>query len=173
MKTPYKISKELGVSPQAVYKKITDEFNNQFNNHMQKYDNGKLLLDEVAEQALRALFEKTIEPTIEPVVEPTIEPVVQQLLNQKDAEISYLRLRVEVLEAELNTERSHSREMFEQVARIAENQQTLSGMDKTIPLLTDKKKKWFQFWKKNRLPFSERVGAVRSNEVEQPTTKDS
>jgi len=62
MKTPYQIAKELNVSPQAIYKRLTDEFNNQFNNHIQRTQKGRYLLDAVAEQGLKDLFNQVQQP---------------------------------------------------------------------------------------------------------------
>jgi len=143
MKSPYQIAKELNVTPQAVYKRITDEFNNQFNNHIQRKSDGRYLLDPVAERAIKELFNQTIEL----VVQPTIEPVEQQLLNQLNSENAFLRERIERLEEELNIERAHGREIAERLAQIVENEQKLIGMDK-MPLIEDKKRSWFGFMKK-------------------------
>jgi len=62
VKSPYQIAKELNVSPQAVYKRMTDEFTNQFTNHIQRTEKGKYKLDEVAEQGLKELFNRVVQP---------------------------------------------------------------------------------------------------------------
>ena len=164
MKSPYQIAKEIKVSPQAVYKKLTDEFNNQFNDHIQRTEKGKYLLDEVAEQALKELFNQVVQP----VQQQTIEPVQQSLLNQLNTENSFLRARIEALEDELKTERTHSREQTDklsdlaaQLAELTRNNQILLGAEqsKTNPALLmggelpepdetkQKKKSIFSFWK--------------------------
>jgi hypothetical protein len=165
VKSPYQIAKELKVSPQAVYKKLTDAFNNQFNNHIQRTEKGKYLLDEVAEQALKDMFNKLVQP----VQQQNIEPVEQPLLNQLNTENSFLRTRIEALEEELKTERNHSREQTDklsdlamQLAELTRNNQILLGAEqsKTNPVLLmggeqpeideakPKKKSIFAFWKK-------------------------
>jgi len=127
MKSPYQIAKELSVSPQAVYKRLTDEFNNQFNNHIQRTPTGQYKLDAVAERGLKALFNPAIEPvqqpTIEPVQQPAVEvvePVQQPLLNQLNSENSFLRTRIELLEESLKIERTHSREQSDKLSEQAE-----------------------------------------------------
>jgi len=132
MKSPYQIAKEINVSPQAVYKRLTDEFNNQFNNHIQRTDKGKYLLDTIAEHGLIELFNQVIQP----VQQLTIEPIEQPLLNQLNSENIFLRSRIEVLENELKTERVHSRmqidklsDLATQLAELSRNHQILLGME--------------------------------------------
>ena len=166
MKSPYQIAKEIGVSPQAVYKKLTDDFNIQLNNHIQRTSSGRYLLDSVAEEFLKGLFNQDEQP----VVQSGIEHVEQLLFNQLHNENSFLRQRIEVLEQELKTEREHSREQIDklsnlaaQLAELTRNNQILLGTEqsRTNPtLLIDnfsfkqddeifKKRKW-TFWKKNK-----------------------
>ena len=123
MKSPYQISKELGVSPQAVYKRMTDEFNNQFNNHIQRTSKGKYKLDAVAELALRSLFNQVQQPEFNSCIEPVQQPkeeVQQPLLNQLNSENTFLRSRVETLEEELKTERNHNRAQSDRLADLAD-----------------------------------------------------
>jgi len=134
LKSPYKISKEVGVSPQAVYKKLTDEFINQFNNHIQRTTEGKYLLNDVAETALKELFNHVVQP----VQQHKVELVEQQLLNQLSTENSFLRDRVEDLEKELETERTHNREQTDklfnlatQLAELTKNNQLLLGAEQS------------------------------------------
>jgi len=140
MKSPYQIAKELNVSPQAIYKRLTNEFNNQFNNHIQRTQKGRYLLDPVAEQGLRDLFNIVQQP----VQQSPIEPVVQPLLNQLNSENEFLRHRIDVLEQELKVEREHSREQTDRLTNLAaklaaltENSQVLLGAEqsRTNPVL--------------------------------------
>ena len=132
MKSPYQIAKELNVSPQAVYKRITNEFINQFTNHMQRTEKGKYKLDIVAEQGLKDLFNQVVQP----IQQQNIEQVEQPLLNQLNSENSFLRSRVESLEEELKTERTHSREQMDklsdlaaQLTELTRNNQVLLGAE--------------------------------------------
>jgi hypothetical protein len=138
MKSPYKIAKELGVSPQAVYKRMTVEFNNQYADHIKRTQNGKYELDPVAEEFIKGLFNYVQQRDIEPVVQPTIQP----LLNQLNIENAFLRERIELLEGELTAERAHSRgqadkitELAENLAKLANNAQQLHGAE-IIPRLS-------------------------------------
>jgi hypothetical protein len=91
MKTPYKIAKEIGVTPQAVYNKLTPEFTTLLSNHIQRNEKGKYSLDAVAEGKLKGLFNLLVQP-----IEQTIEPVEQALLNQLNSENAFLRKQVEI-----------------------------------------------------------------------------
>jgi len=153
MKSPYKIAKELKVSPQAVYKRMTDEFNNKFNNHIQRTPQGKYLLDGVAEKALKGLFRLVVEPVEQPTIEPVKQPVKQRsdshLLNQLNNENNFLRTRIEVLEEELKSAQTHNREQSDklaelanQLAEITRNNQILLGAEqsRTNPVLLGEKR---------------------------------
>jgi myosin heavy subunit len=130
------------VSPQAVYKKLTKEFINKLDNHIQLKESGKYLLDDVAERDLKELFNQTIQP----VEQLKIESVEQPLLNQLNSENSFLRQRVEGLEQELKIEREHGREQSDklsnlasQLAELSRNNQILLGAEqsRTIPILSN------------------------------------
>ena len=142
MKSPYKIAREIGVSPQAVYKRLTEEFINKLDNHIQRKENGKYLLDDVAERVLKELFNQVVQP----VQQPNIESVEQPLLNQLNNENSFLRQRVESLEQELKVEREHGREQADklsnlatQLAELTRNNQILLGAEQSrnIPILSN------------------------------------
>jgi|GEM_PF-3163675 len=142
MKSPYQIAKELKVSPQAVYKRMTDEFNNQYEDHIERAQSGKYKLDAVAEEALKELFNQVKQPLQQHDMQP-IEQPTQSLVNQLNTENEFLRVRVEELEAELKVERAHSRgqfdkitELAENLAKLANNAQQLHGAD-IIPRLSD------------------------------------
>jgi ribosomal protein S13 len=130
MKTAYQIAKEIGVSPQAVYKKITPEVLNRFNNVVQR--GKKRFFDEEAEKAIKSMFvndtegKTTIEPVVEPV-EPTIEPVVEPdknwFNNQNKSEVEYLREQLDVA-----YKRNH--ELAMKISELTRNNQILLGMEK-------------------------------------------
>lgn len=166
MKSPYRIAKELNVSPQAVYKRLTNEFNNRFNNHIQRIKSGKrvhIRLDPVAEEALKALYNQVHQP----VEQLYIEPIEHPLLNQLNTENSFLKARIELLENELATERKHSREQSDklsdlagQLAELTRNNQILLGTEqsKTSATLladneaTETKGFFAKLFRKNRRP---------------------
>jgi len=134
MKSPYQIAKELKVSPQAVYKRMTDEFTNQYSNHIQRSAKGKYKLDEVAEKGLKDLFNQVAQP----VKQYYNDQVEQSLLNHLTIENSFLRSRVESLEEELKTERIHSREQTDklsdlaaQLTELTRNNQVLLGAEQS------------------------------------------
>jgi len=155
MKSPYQVAKEIGVTPQAVYKRLTPELLNQLGKHIQLKENGKYLLDVVAEGFLKSQFNKVVQTPIEIAEPETIEPVEQnktqkegQVTSVHDREIDFLRARIEVLESELQVERKHSREqsdkiislaeqITEQLAELSRNNQILLGAEqsKTNPVL--------------------------------------
>jgi len=139
MKSPYKIAKELGISHQAVYKRLTADFIAKLHNHVVQLNKGKLQLDAVAEAELKNLFNKVAQPVVQPDMQQVEQPVVQPLSNQKtDEEVIFLREQIKTLQNELTQERQHSRDQAERVTSLAdrlaqlnENQQKLLGMEQT------------------------------------------
>lgn len=136
MKSPYKLSQEFNVTPQAVYKKIR-QLSNELNNHI-KRENGKILLDDEAERILgKSFFE---------VQQPLQQPVDERFNNQFNSEIEFLREQNKLLQEELTKEREHSRTQADRIADLAENlaelnrnNQLLLGIEqhRTNPALID------------------------------------
>jgi Lon protease-like protein len=152
MKSPYKLSQELSVTPQAVYKKIK-QLNNQLSLHIKK-ENNKILLNDEAERILRNSFSE--------VQQPVEQPVVEQLNNQHDefnnrfnGEIDFLREQNKTLQEqnkslqdELNIERNHSRDITNKLIELTQNSQELTRnsqvllkqeQDKNTLLLSDER----------------------------------
>jgi hypothetical protein len=121
MKSAYQIAKEIGVTPQAVYKKLTPELLNQLANNVVQLDSG-YRFNEEGEWRIKGIF--GIEPTIEPVVEPVVEPVQQQLISW--------------LQSELEKANQRNHELSMQIADLTRNSQLLLGMEK------ESKRKWWQ-----------------------------
>ena len=141
MKSPYQIAREIGVTPQAVYKKLTNEFTNSLKDHIQRLENGKYLLDETAERTLKLLFnqvEHKIEQSDNNQVGQIEQPLLNRLNSQLNSENSFLRTRVESLEEELKTERIHARQQSDklsdlaaQLAELTRNNQILLGAEQS------------------------------------------
>jgi hypothetical protein len=78
MKSAYKIAKEIGITPQAIYKRLTPEFIQAQQPHVNEKD-GKTLFDEYAEQDIKRMFNRVEQPkeNAKNVQQPSIEFVVQ------------------------------------------------------------------------------------------------
>jgi len=105
MKTPYRIAQELGVSPQAVYKKLTADFLKQYAEGIEvvqyKTKGGskpKYRLDLAAERALKNSFN-----SVQQLVDEKVE---YSLLNQLNSEIAYLRQKLDEMTALLHGEQA-------------------------------------------------------------------
>lgn len=120
LKSPYRLAKEIGVTNQAVYKKINGALSNQLDNHIQRTSNGKILLDAAAEEIIRQSFQEVVQPIEQPIVQPSISPLDNRLDSHLLQENSFLRQRIEMLESELRAEREHSKELADKVESLAE-----------------------------------------------------
>ena len=107
MKSLNAIAKEIGVSPQAVYKKVSTGLLNQLNIEF-KLVRGGIRLNDAGVEAVKALFVSTVE-----------QPVEQPLNN----EIEYLRSQNEML-----LRQNH--ELALKIAEITQANQVLIGMEK-------------------------------------------
>jgi hypothetical protein len=128
MTSPYKIAHEIGVSPQAVYKRLTDEFINQHSEHIRKA-NGKWAITSEGESIIKELFNQVVEPVQQPV---------QQPLNTEN--ITFLQAMIESLESDLRIEREHSRNLASELVELTRNSQILLKMEQernTPALLPD------------------------------------
>lgn len=109
--TVQEFAKRAGVSVQAVYKRL----NNSLNPYVQLVEGRKMLKT----SALYEIYGIEVEQPIKPFIKP-------ELNDEKDrSEVDFLRRQVEQLQAELAQERRHSREMSEQLARLADQAQQL------------------------------------------------
>lgn len=122
MKSPYKIAKELEVSPQSVYQKI-ERMQEQLNPHIQR-DGKKILIDEKGETLLKSTFLNMVEQAVE-------QDLFKQLNKQLNMENEYLRKQNELLLQELSREREqnqitiekereHSRQQAQSLAELSE-----------------------------------------------------
>ena len=66
MKSAYRIAKEIGVTPQAIYKRLTPDFKAKLANHIVKKNN-ITLFDDIAEQQIRQAFNKVDQSSIDTV----------------------------------------------------------------------------------------------------------
>jgi len=105
MKTPYQIAKELNVSPQAVYKKLTPAFLSQHIKNIevvvQNTKNGEknsYRLNAAAEEAVKKLFNLA--------QQQFNEKVEYFLVNQLNSENAYLRQKLDEMTALLRTEQA-------------------------------------------------------------------
>ena len=135
MKSAYQIAKEIGVSYQAVYKRLTPELMDRLSDHVQQRKKKKYF-DEYAEAAIKAIYKPVNERTRqadEPVNERTRqadESLFNRLSIQLHGEIEYLRRINDELRDELKVEREHSREIALQVAKLTQNNQILLAVEK-------------------------------------------
>jgi CTP-dependent riboflavin kinase len=151
MKTPYQIAKELGVSSQAVYQKI-ERMQEKLEPYIQREDK-KMQIDQQGEELLKSTFTKPSEQENMQVNvartlaqdDTNVERRAEQcLLKQLTVETEYLREQVKSLQAEIQTEREHSRQQAERLAELAdkltkltENSQVLMLNNKETLMLSD------------------------------------
>lgn len=117
MKTIKQIADELGVSKQAVRKKITLEIGNQF----AVTKGNTVYISEQGESLIKSAFLKSIGNQVTSNKSVTIDNLVttlQEDVRAKNQQISDLT-------AELSKEREHNREISNKLAVLTENAQTL------------------------------------------------
>jgi len=171
MKTVAEIARELGVSKQAVHKKIKQEpLKTRLQGLAVTIDNslrfdieGKNLIksafgrNELSTALTKQIDNSTIliDESTNKLGEPSkvnVEPSTEIVQILKD-EISLLISQNEELRQQLNDERAHNRELtekmlplIEQAQKITENAQTLHAMENVRPQLTNGKEK--SLWKR-------------------------
>lgn len=117
MKTIKQIADELGVSKQAVRKKITPEIGNQFT----VTKGNTVYISEQGETIIKSAFTKSIGNQVtsnETVTIDKLVTILQEDIKAKNQQIADLT-------AELAREREHSRETSDKLAKLTENAQTL------------------------------------------------
>lgn len=117
MKTIKQIADEIGVSKQAVRKKITPEIGNQF----AVTKGNTVYISEQGETLIKSAFFKVTGNQVtsnETVTIDNLVTILQEDIRAKNQQIADLT-------AELTREREHSRETSDKLARLTENAQTL------------------------------------------------
>ena len=154
MKTIKQIADEIGVSKQAVHKKIKQE---PLKTELEEFTatvKNTLQIDVDGEKLIKSEFLKDKLTIVTHLVDENANQSTTELISSLQAQISFLQAQNEDLRKENSklTEKvlEQSEKMLpliEQAQKLAENAQTLHAMENVKPQLTDGKKKW-QFWKK-------------------------
>lgn len=153
MKTIKQIADELGVSTQAIYKKINKTLKIELSSHI-KQINGQRLIDEQGELIIKSSLQP-LQTTIENqksnsqenpanseniAVANGLQPlqIVGENAQLKE-QVEFLKTQIEKLQEELSKEREHSRQQAETLAELTRNSQILlkQEQEKTAFLLPE------------------------------------
>jgi len=152
IKSPYRLSQELNITPQAVYKKIK-QLNNALEPYLKK-QNSKIFLTDEAERILRDSFAEVQQP-VEHLVAQQFNNQADEFNNRFNSEVELLKEQNKLLQAqnqalqsELTIERSHSRDISNKLIELTQNSQELTRnsqlllkqeQDKNTILLADER----------------------------------
>ena len=118
--TVQEFAEKAGVSVQAVYKRL----NNSLNPYIQLIEGRKMLKS----SALSEIYGVEVEQPIQPFIRPGLNG------ETGSSEVDFWREQVAQLQAELSTERQHSRELAGRVAELAERGVVLTDQAKKLQL---------------------------------------
>lgn len=135
------ISKELGITTQAIYRKINKTLKTELQPHIEIV-NGQTLISENGVEIIKNSLQQVVNG---------LQPVDNQ------AELEFYRDQIIKLQDDLKIEREHSRNMADELVRLNENNQTILreyNLLKLQPPAADKVKFWQRIFKKNDTPQS-------------------
>lgn len=134
MKTIAELSKELNVTPQAVYKKLNKQFKQQLKNHLHKGDKGETLIDKEGQSILSDSFKQAFK-TVQQPVDSTVNELFNEQLKSKDLQINALNAQIDILTKELSKSNEHIREISSTLIELNRNNQVLlkQAQDKILP----------------------------------------
>ena len=89
-KTIKQLSKELKVTPQAIYKKINNQLNNELLNHITKGKRGETLVDKEGEDIIKSTFHKPVEQHNVNSLNNSLLDILKTELEQKNILIESL-----------------------------------------------------------------------------------
>ena len=118
--TVQEFAEKAGVSVQAVYKRL----NNSLNPYIQLVEGRKMLKS----SALSEVYGVEVEQPIQPSIQPRLNG------EMGSSEVDFWREQVAQLQAELSTERQHSRELAGRVAELAERVVVLTDQAQKLQL---------------------------------------
>jgi len=149
MKTIKQIADAIGVSKQAVYKKIkTEPLSTSLQEFMTTIDNALHIVDE-GESLIKAAF---IKETVSTVSTNSVDNMTEKLIESLQGQITTLTEQNKDLRGQLDRERQHSLKQVDRItelaadmAKLASNAQQLHAMENVKPQLAieDEKKRSF------------------------------
>jgi len=116
MKKVSELAKELGVSPQSIYKRINKTFKQQLKQHVHKDESGKTLIDSGGEEIIKRSFKRKDD---EPFTD-TFKEFLMKQVEEKDRQISELMKqnesltnKLEIMQILLKNEQEKGRMLIE------------------------------------------------------------
>lgn len=117
MITISKLAKEIGVTSQAIYKKLSCQ---PVGNLVEKDTNGKWLINEEAIEIIKGWFNNSCE---------TVEQKFNQVDNQLRVEIDELKRENKQLQERIHEQSDQITEFAKQFAELSKNNQVLLGIE--------------------------------------------
>lgn len=117
MKTVAEIAKEIGVTPQAVYKRINNQLKTSLKGSLNKGLKGETLLDVDGERIIKEAFK--------PVDNQFKQPVDNQFINGLMNQLKVKDEQIAILQVELSKAQEHNQTMTMTLAEITRNSQIL------------------------------------------------
>jgi hypothetical protein len=160
LKTVVEISKELNISPQAIYKKINNQLSTKLLNHIHKDLNGKTCLDEDGERIIKESLSQKFKPEFKPVdnqFKESSQPVdnwFKENTAQNDAFITVLKAQLEVKDLQIGELLKQNDSLIKKI----ENMQVLlkNEQDQMLQLTNQSEQQlkisfWDKLFKKNSI----------------------
>lgn len=117
MKKVSEVAKELGVSPQSIYKRINNTFKQRLKEHVHKDEGGKTLIDTEGIEIIRESFKPTdCEPFQQPFNNRSQERLIEIMakqLEEKDQQITNMMRQMEIMQMLLKNEQEKGRLLLE------------------------------------------------------------
>ena len=136
VKTILQIANEVGVTKQAVYKKIKMQPLSTSLQGLSETINGTLHFTVDGENLIKSVFDKGKAPTESTKAVVNVSQLTAQLIESLQGQISTLTEQNADLRAQLNAEREHSRAQADKFAELADQSQKLhAGYIVTAPQL--------------------------------------
>lgn len=84
MKTIKQLSKELKVTPQAIYKKVNNQLHDELMNHLTKGEKGETLVDAEGIEIIKQSFTKQVDETVNSKVDMNLIEMLKTELDYKN-----------------------------------------------------------------------------------------
>lgn len=156
MKTLKQIADELGVSKQQVYRFVKAECINEVHHEALEAHQSKSVkyYDEAAENTIKAYFQGKAQPievhheahqspdeahhnAVNEAVVESLKSIIDTMQAAHSAEVERMQAQIISLQAQLDTERQHSRETADKLAQLADQSQRLQLASMQPPALLE------------------------------------
>ncbi len=153
MKTVSEIAKEIGVTPQAVYKRLNNQLKTSLKAHLHKGLKGETLIDDDGEQIIKEAFKPVVKPLNETSPTTVDKQFINSLIDQLKVKDQQLQEKDEQIRQLIQVNQTNQMVLLQaqkQIAATEEKNEMLFNAFTEESAAAPKRSLWAKIFKKER-----------------------